>query len=57
MFGLKRGFKTFFLNTGFFVADFNAIYYQGRIQKMNLQGANSGRLGPVPQRGPGAEPR
>jgi len=30
----------------------------GRIQKMNLEGANSGGLGTkVPQRGPGAEPR
>jgi len=44
MFGLKRGFKTFFSEHRL-VADFNAIYYQGRIQKMNLQGANSGRLG------------
>ena len=31
---------------------------QGRIQKMNLEGANSGGLGmEVPQWGPGAEPR
>ena len=55
MFGLKRGFKTFFSEHRL-VADFNVIYYQGRIQKMNLpiQGVWGTE---VPQRGPGAEPR